>query len=164
MKRYFAYSTILALVWCFVHGTVSVNNFILGLIISPFIIRPFKVLYPFDLEFSFSKAIKKIPAQIKFLYVLIVEIIKANVMVAKIVLQPKIDIKPGIIAVPIDSKTDIGITAIANTITLTPGTLTIDVSEDKSILYVHAIDATDPEGVAQSIKEDLEKYTMEAFE
>ncbi|MDK2831412.1 MAG: multicomponent Na+:H+ antiporter subunit [Methanolobus sp.] len=164
MKRYIAYSAILALVWCFVHGTVSVNNFILGLIISPFIIRPFKVLFPFDQEFSFGNAIKKIPAQIKFLYVLMVEIIKANIMVAKIVLQPKINIKPGIIAVPIDSKTDIGITAIANTITLTPGTLTIDVSEDKSILYVHAIDATDPEGVAKSISEDLEKYTMEAFE
>ncbi|WMW24819.1 Na+/H+ antiporter subunit E [Methanolobus sediminis] len=164
MKRYIAYSTILALVWCFVHGTVSINNFILGLIIAPFIIRPFKTLFPFDLEFSFSNALKKIPAQIKYLYVLIVEIIKANIMVAKIVLQPTIDIKPGIIAVPIDSKTDIGITAIANTITLTPGTLTIDVSDDKSILYVHAIDATDPEGIAQSIKNDLEKYTMEAFE
>ncbi len=164
MKRYIAYSTILALVWCFVHGTVNINNFILGLIISPFIIRPFKTLFPFDLEFSFSNALKKIPAQIKYLYVLIVEIIKANIMVAKIVLQPTIDIKPGIIAVPIDSKTDIGITAIANTITLTPGTLTIDVSDDKSILYVHAIDATDPEGIAQSIKNDLEKYTMEAFE
>nr|WP_321498627.1 Na+/H+ antiporter subunit E [uncultured Methanolobus sp.] len=164
MKRYFAYSAILALVWCFVHGTVSINNFILGLIIAPFVIRPFKTLFNFDQEFSFSKAVKKIPAQIKFLYVLIKEIIKANIVVAKIVLQPKIDIKPGIIAVPIDSKTDIGITAIANTITLTPGTLTIDISEDKCILYVHAIDATDPEAVAQSIRDDLEKYTLEAFE
>jgi len=164
MKRYIAYSAILGLVWCFVHGTVSVNNFILGVLIAPFLIRPFKTLFRFDVEFSFSDALKRIPAQIKFLYVLIKEIIKANIMVARIVLQPKIDIKPGIIAVPIDSKTDLGITAIANTITLTPGTLTIDVSDDKSILYVHAIDATDPEGVAQSIKDDLEKYTMEAFE
>jgi multicomponent Na+:H+ antiporter subunit E len=164
MKRYIAYSAILGFVWCFVHGTVNVNNFVLGVIIAPFIIRPFKTLFPFDQDFSFGNAIKKIPAQITFLYVLIKEIIKANVMVAKIVLQPKIDIKPGIIAVPIDSKTDLGITAIANTITLTPGTLTIDVSDDRSILYVHAIDATDPEGVAQSIKDDLEKYTMEAFE
>ncbi|WP_340818560.1 Na+/H+ antiporter subunit E [Methanolobus sp. WCC4] len=164
MKRYIAYSAVLGLVWCFVHGTVNVNNFILGVLIAPFIIRPFKVLFPFDQDFSFGNAVKKIPAQIKFLYVLIVEIIKANIMVAKIVLQPKIDIKPGIIAVPIDSKTDLGITAIANTITLTPGTLTIDVSDDRSILYVHAIDATDPEGIARSISEDLEKYTMEAFE
>ncbi|MDK2825828.1 multisubunit sodium/proton antiporter, MrpE subunit [Methanolobus vulcani] len=164
MKRYIAYSAILALVWCFVHGTVNINNFILGLIIAPFVIRPFKTLFNFDKEFSFSNALSKIPAQIKYLYVLIVEIIKANIMVAKIVLQPKIDIKPGIIAVPIDTKTDLGITAIANTITLTPGTLTIDMSDDRCLLYVHAIDATDPEGVAQSIKDDLEKYVLEAFE
>ncbi len=164
MKRYIAYSAILGLVWCFVHGTVSVNNFILGVIIAPFIIRPFKTLFRFDMEFSFSDAFKKIPALITYLYVLIKEIIKANIIVAKIVLQPKINIKPGIIAVPIDTRTDLGTTVIANTITLTPGTLTIDVSDDKSILYVHAIDATDPEGVAQSIKDDLEKYVLEAFE
>ncbi|WP_319507971.1 Na+/H+ antiporter subunit E [uncultured Methanolobus sp.] len=164
MKRYIAYSAILGLVWCFVHGTVNVNNFVLGVLIAPFIIRPFKPLFNFDMEFSFGNAIKKIPAQITYLYVLIKEIIKANIMVAKIVLQPKIDIKPGIIAVPIRTKTDIGITAIANTITLTPGTLTIDVSDDKSILYVHAIDATDPEAIAQSIRDDLEKYVLEAFE
>ena len=164
MKRYIAYSAILGLVWCFVHGTVNVNNFVLGVLIAPFIIRPFKPLFNFDMDFSFGNAIKKIPAQITYLYVLITEIIKANVMVAKIVLQPKINIKPGIIAVPIRTKTDIGITAIANTITLTPGTLTIDMSDDRSILYVHAIDATDPEGVAQSIRDDLEKYVLEAFE
>ncbi|WMW22661.1 Na+/H+ antiporter subunit E [Methanolobus mangrovi] len=164
MKRYIAYSAILGLVWCFVHGTVNVNNFVLGVLIAPFIIRPFKPLFNFDMEFSFGNAIKKIPAQVTYLYVLIKEIIKANVMVAKIVLQPKIDIKPGIIAVPIRTKTDLGITAIANTITLTPGTLTIDMSDDRSILYVHAIDATDPEGVAQSIRDDLEKYVLEAFE
>ncbi len=164
MKRYIAYSIVLGLVWCFVHGTVSVNNFVLGVIIAPFIIRPFKPLFNFDTDFSFGKAIRKIPAQAKYMYVLIKEILKANIMVAKIVLQPKINIKPGIIAVPIDAKTDVGITAIANTITLTPGTLTIDVSDDRSILYVHAIDATDPEAVAQSIRDDLEKYVLEAFE
>ena len=164
MKRYIAYSVVLGLVWCFVHGTISVNNFVLGMIIAPFIIRPFKPLFNFGMEFSFGRAIKKIPAQVKYMYVLIKEILKANIMVAKIVLQPKIDIKPGIIAVPINAKTDVGITAIANTITLTPGTLTIDMSDDRSILYVHAIDATDPEGVAQSIRDELEKYVLEAFE
>lgn len=71
MKRYIAYSAILGLVWCFVHGTVNVNNFVLGVIIAPFIIRPFKTLFPFDQDFSFVNAIKKIPAQITFLYVLI---------------------------------------------------------------------------------------------
>lgn len=164
MKRFIAYSVILGFAWCLVHGTLSVNNFILGIIIAPFVLRPFKPLFRSDEEFSPVNALKKIPAQLIYLYVLVKEIIKANIMVAKIVLQPRIDIKPGIIAVPIDSKTDLSITAIANTITLTPGTLTIDMSEDRSILYVHAIDATDPEGVARSIKNDLEKYVLEAFE
>lgn len=164
MKRYIAYSAILGLVWCFVHGTVSINNFVLGVIIAPFIIRPFKSLFHFDTEFSFGNAIKKIPAQVKYMYVLFKEIIKANIVVAKIVLQPKINIKPGIVAIPIRTKTDLGITAIANTITLTPGTLTIDISEDRSVLYVHAIDATDPEGLARSIRDGLEKYVLEAFE
>ncbi len=164
MKRYIAYSALLGLVWCFVHGTISVNNFLLGAIIASLIIRPFRSMLNFDMEFHAGNALKKIPAQLTYLFVLIKEIIKANIIVAKIVLQPKINIKPGIIAVPIRTKTDLGITAIANTITLTPGTLTIDVSDDKSILYVHTIDATDPEGVARSIKDDLEKYVLEAFE
>ncbi|WP_406657042.1 Na+/H+ antiporter subunit E [Methanolobus sp. ZRKC2] len=164
MKRYIFFAAVFGLIWCFVHGTISFDNFVLGLVFAPFIIRPFKPLYHFENDFSFGKGIKRIPAQAKFFYVLIKEIIKANIVVAKIVLQPKIDIKPGIIAVPIRTKTDMSITAIANTITLTPGTLTIDMSDDRSVLYVHAIDASDPEGVANSIRDDLEKYVLEAFE
>jgi multicomponent Na+:H+ antiporter subunit E len=164
MKRYISYAVILGLVWCFVHGTVSFNNFVLGFIFAPFIVRPFKPLYNFKQDFSFGRAIKKIPAQARYLYVLIKEIIKANIIVAKIVLQPRINIKPGIIAVPIRTVTDAGITAIANTITLTPGTLTIDISDDRSVLYVHCIDASDPEAVARSIRNDLERYVLEAFE
>ncbi|MBN2110914.1 MAG: Na+/H+ antiporter subunit E [Methanosarcinaceae archaeon] len=164
MKRYIFFAAVFGLIWCFVHGTVSLNNFILGLIFAPLIIHPFMPLYHFERGFSYKKGIKRIPAQIRYLYVLIKEIIKANIMVAKIVLQPKINIKPGIIAVPIRTKTDLGITAIANTITLTPGTLTIDISDDRSVLYVHTIDASDPENVASSIRDDLEKYVLEAFE
>lgn len=164
MKRYIFFAAILGLIWCFVHGTISFDNFVLGLIFAPFIIRPFKSLYHFERDFSFGNGLKKIPAQLTYFYVLAKEIIKANIVVAKIVLQPKINIKPGIVAVPIRTKTDLGITAIANTITLTPGTLTIDMSDDRSVLYVHAIDASDPEDLAKSIQEDLEEYILEAFE
>jgi multicomponent Na+:H+ antiporter subunit E len=96
--------------------------------------------------------------------VLIKEIIKASIVLARIVTRPKIDIKPGIIAVPLRCRTDLGITGIANTITLTPGTITVDVSDDHSVLYVHCIDASDPAAVCESIRNDLEKYILEAFE
>ncbi|MGP8319956.1 MAG: Na+/H+ antiporter subunit E [Methanosarcinaceae archaeon] len=164
MKRYLLYSIPLALLWCFVHGSVTIENFLFGLLLGPIVIRPFKPLYKFGTEVSFNDATKRIPSEIKYFVMLIIEIVKASLAVGKIVIQPKIDIKPGIVAVPIDSKTNLGITAIANTITLTPGTLTLDVSDDKSVLYVHCIDASDPKGIKESIKNDLEKYTLEAFE
>ena len=164
MKRYILYSIPLALMWCFVHGSVTIENFIFGLILGPIVLRPFMPLFKFGGEISFKNVIVRIPKLIKYFVMLIIEILKANIMVARIVFAPKIDIKPGIIAVPIDTKTNGGITAIANTITLTPGTLTIDVSDDKSVLYVHCIDASDPDEIRESIKNDLEKYVLEAFE
>jgi multicomponent Na+:H+ antiporter subunit E len=164
MKKYVLYSIALGFIWCFVHGVVNLSNFLVGAMIGPFVIKPFKDLYDFREEVSYKERLKRIPKQIHYLSILIVQIIKASIVVAKIVLQPKIDIKPGIIAVPIRAKTDVGITAIANTITLTPGTLTIDVSDDKSALYVHCIDIDNAKEIRDSIKDDLEEYVLEAFE
>ncbi|MCL7475124.1 MAG: Na+/H+ antiporter subunit E [Methanosarcinales archaeon] len=164
MKRYIYYSIPLGILWCFVHGTISIQNFLFGLVLGPVVIRPFRELYDFDQEISFKKAVGKIPKQVIYFIVLIVEITKASIVVSKIVISPKIDIKPGIIAVPLRTKTNGGITAIANTITLTPGTLTIDVADDRSVLYVHSIDASNPDSVRASIRDDLEKFVLEAFE
>lgn len=164
MKRYFLYSIPLAFVWCFVQGSLTVPNFLFGMVLGPVVIRPFKPLYKFEDKVSLTAEFSKIPQIMRYFVVLIIEIIKANIMVAKIVLKPKMDIKPGIIAVPLRTKTDVGITAIANTITLTPGTLTVDISDDGTVAYVHAIDATDPQGIRDSIRDDLESYVLEAFE
>jgi multicomponent Na+:H+ antiporter subunit E len=164
MKRYVLYSIALGFVWCFVHGTVNLSNFLIGAMIGPFLIRPFKELYNLGEETSYRDTLNHIPKQIHYFAILIVNIVKASIVVAKVVLQPKINIKPGIIAVPIRAKTDVGITAIANTISLTPGTLTIDISADRSTLYVHCIDIDDIEEIRNSIKNDLEEYILEAFE
>ncbi|MCL7413220.1 MAG: Na+/H+ antiporter subunit E [ANME-2 cluster archaeon] len=164
MKRYLYYSIPLGIMWCFVHGTVSIQNFLFGLLLGPVVIRPFRELYDFDQELSFKREVRKIPKQIIYFLVLIMEITKASIMVSKIVISPKIDIKPGIIAVPLRTRTNGGITAIANTITLTPGTLTIDVADDRSVLYVHSIDASYPESIRMSIRDDLERFVLEAFE
>ena len=163
MKRYFLYSIPLAFVWCFVQGSLTVPNFLFGMVLGPVVIRPFKPLYKWD-NVSLSAEFGKAPQILRYFAVLIIEILKANIMVAKIVLKPKLDLKPGIIAVPLRTKTDVGITAIANTITLTPGTLTVDISDDGTVAYVHAIDATDPQDIRDSIRDDLESYVLEAFE
>ena len=165
MKRRTLTYMALPVVWCLVSGQITLGSILLGLLFGAIVVSPFSELYRLDeVVHPTGDWISKIPKKIIYLYVLIKEIIKANIAVAKIVIKPTIDIKPGIIAVPIRTKTNIGITGIANTITLTPGTLTVDISDDKTILYVHSIDATDPQGIRDSIRDDLEHYVLEAFE
>lgn len=70
---------------------------------------------------------------------------------------------PGVVAIPLDARTDVEITLLANLITLTPGSVTLDLSEDRSVLYVHAmyIDDGDVEAYRRSVKEGLERRVLE---
>lgn len=70
---------------------------------------------------------------------------------------------PGVIAIPLDARTDIEITLLANLITLTPGSVCLDVSDDKRFLYVHAmyIDGGDVEAYRRAVKEGLERRVLE---
>ncbi len=84
--------------------------------------------------------------------------------VAVLVLSPRMDVKPGIFAYPLRVRDDMQITLLANLITLTPGTLSVDVSEDRNTLWVHALDCSDPDATRQDIARTFERRIMEAFE
>ncbi len=89
------------------------------------------------------------------------ELIKANVNMAKICFGGCKDINPGIVKIPTDMKSDYGLAALSNSITLTPGTITMEVTEEEgqNYLYVHWIDVkeTDPERAGEEIKGNLER-------
>ena len=70
---------------------------------------------------------------------------------------------PGVVAIPLDARTDAEIALLANLITLTPGSVTLDISEDRRVLYVHAmyIDGGDVEAYRKSVKEGLERRVLE---
>jgi multicomponent Na+:H+ antiporter subunit E len=100
---------------------------------------------------------------IKFVVIFLWEVVMANITIVQTVLSPKLDVTPAIIALPLDIETEAEITLLANMITLTPGTLSLDVSDDRSVLYVHAVDVKDPEKVKQDIKQVFEKLVHEVF-
>ena len=83
--------------------------------------------------------------------------------VAVLVVQPKMDLKPGIFAFPLRVDRDFEITLLANLITLTPGTLSVDVSDDRRFLYVHALDCADPQATIRDIANGFEAKILEAF-
>jgi len=93
----------------------------------------------------------------RFLY----ELVLANLSVARIVLSPSLPIRPGIIAYETKLKSDLALTSLANMITLTPGTLTLDISEDRRVLYIHTLNIQDPVEVAESIRHSFERILLE---
>ena len=93
----------------------------------------------------------------RFLY----ELVLANLSVARIVLSPSLPIRPGIIAYETKLTSDLALTSLANMITLTPGTLTLDISEDRRYLYVHTLNIQDPVEVAESIRQAFELSLLE---
>lgn len=83
--------------------------------------------------------------------------------VASVALKPNMDLKPGIFAYKLKCDRDFEIALLANLITLTPGTLSVDITDDRKTLYVHALDCSDVEGTKADIASGFERKIMEAF-
>jgi multicomponent Na+:H+ antiporter subunit E len=89
------------------------------------------------------------------------EMVRSSVVVARTAFSRHPQVSPAIIAVPIVLRTDFGISALANLVSLTPGTTSLHVSDDRSTLYVHCLDAPSAEQVVAEIKDTFERYLQE---
>lgn len=97
-------------------------------------------------------------------WLFIYELVVSSVLVARDVLTPRSRARPGIIAVPLDVRSDIGITLLANLISLTPGSLTLDVAPDRRRMFVHMMFIGDPDADRRSIKRGFERRVREVLE
>jgi len=89
-------------------------------------------------------------------------LIRGLLAVARLVLAPRLRLKPAVIAYPLTVSTDVQITLLANMMTLTPGTLSVDVSEDRRTLYIHVLDLGDREKLLGSLAATLETRVLRA--
>jgi multicomponent Na+:H+ antiporter subunit E len=110
-----------------------------------------------------ARAVRVAPYAGLYLLAFLRELITANIDVAYRVLAPSMPIHPAVMEVPLRVRTDFAITVIANSITLTPGTLTMDYHADDNVLYVHSIDASDPESILEPIR-TWEDYALVIFD
>lgn len=154
MKNSFISNLILTFIWVAITGNFIFQNFLFGFIASFFILR-------LVASKEQRKYFKIFPKVIAFIFFFIYELIKANLQVAYEVLTPHYNMSPGIVKVPLDAETDIEITFLANLISLTPGTLSIDVSDNKKVLYVHSMYIKDRESFIAGIKNGFEKRILE---
>ncbi len=100
------------------------------------------------------------------LYYFFVAEVQTHVDVIKRILNPKMPINPGIVRVPYRVSTDYGIVSVANSVTNTPGTVIVDIDEEKKFFYVHWIDVAtqEPEKCRKAICETFEKYLSKVFD
>ncbi|WHZ57157.1 Na+/H+ antiporter subunit E [Metabacillus hrfriensis] len=145
----------IAFTWMFLKGEYSVRDFFNGYF--------FGLLMIFALRRFFNHRfyLWNIVAVLKLLYIFNRELIMSNLAVLKIVLAPKITARPGIFKLETELKKDWEITILANLITLTPGTLVVEVSDDNRFLYIHAMDLEDAEEARKDIKNTFEKAIQE---
>lgn len=146
---------LLAIAWMLLSGNLNYENFIGGFLVG------FLILWISKYAAGTSKYFSKIPKIFKFFLFFIYELILSNIRVAYDILTPKHRMKPSIVAVPLSAVTDFEIVMLANIITLTPGTLSLDVSVDKKILYIHSMYVSDPDEFRREIKSGFERRLLE---
>lgn len=155
MARQIILNIIIAILWMFLQETYDFIHFLIGYIIGIGLLFLLNRFIPDEFYF------KRVWAMIKLLLLFNKELILANVDVVKMVYSPKMEMQPGIIAFPTELKTNWEITLLANLISLTPGTLSVEISHDNAFIYIHAMDLPDTDETIGQIKNTFEKTIME---
>ncbi|GAB4360599.1 MAG: Na+/H+ antiporter subunit E [Oricola sp.] len=156
MNLYLA-NILMALVWAAVTGSFSPINLVFGFALGAVALS--LIREQVGSMGYFTRARRVISLMVLFVY----ELVLSSIRVAMMVLNPKMELKPGIFAYPLKVDRDFEITLLANLITLTPGTLSVDVSDDRRTLYIHTVDCSDPDGLRQDIADGFERKILEAF-
>ncbi len=151
---------ILALLWTAITSDFTFGNLVLGGAVG------FAALWLMRDQIVHPTLARRLGRALSLAGLFLFELALSAFRVALLVLRPdmKRHLKPAIIAFPLSVKTDPEITLLANLITLTPGTLSVDVSNDRKTLYVHALSVTDRDQLVKDIAGGFEAKIREVFE
>ncbi|MDQ1197975.1 Na+/H+ antiporter subunit E [Agrobacterium sp. SORGH_AS 787] len=154
----FLIGSLFVIIWLAISASYTLANLLLGIVIAALSLG----LIRHQIVRSDSRRVHVIPL-LSLVVLFIKELALSAWTVARLVVRPKIELKPGIFAYPLTVQGDFEIALLANLITLTPGTLSVDVTDDRKTLYVHALDCSDVEATRKSIAAGFERKIMEAF-
>lgn len=150
---------LLTLVWLLLVNSFSLNSLVFGLflgIVIPFITAPYWPDRP---------TLRNPLMIIEYTLIVLYDIVVANIVVARLILFKRNEqLQPSWVCIPLELRTPEAITVLAATITLTPGTVSADMSDHGHSLLVHCLDAPDPEAVRDEIKHRYERRLKEIFE
>jgi multicomponent Na+:H+ antiporter subunit E len=159
--------------WLLLNASFGLPHLVLGLVLAGGVLVVTRRLFPETADVPLAEVPRRLPGQllrlgrvVELVVVFLAQVVLSSLRVARAALAPRLRSRPAIIGVPLDVKTDFAIIVFANLISLTPGTLSLDVSTDRKMLYVHAM-FTEPEdldALRQELKDTFERRVRGAFE
>lgn len=157
MSNLFLINVLLAFAWCAVVGSFTFINLLFGFLVSS------AALWLTREQHQTTKYFQRVWLVLGLILLFLKELLLSVLRVAWLVVQPSQNYRPSFISFPLTVDRPYEITLLANLITLTPGTLSVDVSDDKKTLYIHCIDVDDPDALRRDIAEGFERKIMEAL-
>lgn len=139
---------ILLILWFIFSGKVTLEIFLFGLVICGGLYWFMSKYMGYDIRKDF-RLLMKLPLYIKYAVILVLEVIKSNLAVIRIILSPGLEAEPVFYTFETDLKTEVARVALANCITLTPGTYTVALEDNK--YTIHALDKSFTEGIEESV-------------
>ncbi len=151
------WNLLLATCWVFLTGSFEVLNYLFGFVIGYLVIALVHNLVPALQDYP-----QRLPRFIAFLVYFFRQLVLSNIKVASDIVTPPWHMKPGVVSFKLLAETDLEITLVSNFISLTPGTLVLDVSEDKTTLFVHAMFLHDEDQVQADLRQ-LEQRLLQVM-
>lgn len=155
MIKLFLMNLLLSFIWVALSGSLSYSDFLFGYLLG------FGILWIMNRNESDRRYFYRVPKTIGFFFFFLYELVKANIQVAYDVATPKYFFKPGIVRYPVEPQTDFEVNMLSTFISLTPGTLIIDVSDDKKAIYIHVMYLKSEEHFIHTIKTGVERRLFE---
>lgn len=153
----FVFNLLLAMVWVGMTGSFHAANLALGFVLG------YLVLWATPRVARETSYFRKVRQVSEFLWFFVRELVLSAIRVSLEVFTTGSRTRPGIVRVPLEPASDAEIALLANLLTLTPGSLTLDVAPDRSALYVHAMFVHDAEAVRREVKEGFERRVLEVL-
>lgn len=153
----FVLNSFLALGFSAVLGEFSMSGFAAGFAVGFLALWITRPLYGENSYF------KRLPRGLGLAGYFLYQLLVSNLRVLWDVITPRQGSRPGIVGLPLAARTDLEITLVANLVSLTPGTLSLDVSDDRQTLYVHVMFMDDIDTVRAAIKDGIERRVLEVL-
>ncbi len=147
----------IAVGWAAISGNFSAGNLLLGFVMG------FAALFLTRRLYGETRYFHRVWWGFGLAGYFIYDLFMSSFRVLWDVFTPPIMARPGVIAVPLRAESDVEIFLTANLVSLTPGTLSLDLSDDKRLLYVHAMFAEDAAAIRRSLQEGMERRVLEAL-